>query len=604
MRLSRFVFPVVGGFVALAVILGVVGVVGCDRAREVSRVSQLWHCGMHPQVIQDHPGDCPICHMALTPLVAGAAADAGAARGDAGPAVTIDPTVVQNMGVRTAAVTRGPLHKTVRTFGLLKIPEPATHEISLKVSGWIDVLHADQEGIHVEAGQPLFELYSPELQVAAQELISAVKSEKALGAGAGEAVREQARGMIDSAKRKLRLWDVAEEDVEKIAKSDQPPKDVTFRSPIFGHVEEKMVFQGSAVQPGMKLMRIADHTKMWLDVQVYEEQFSFVKVGQAVAATIDGAPGRQFNGAINFVYPHIDHMTRTFTVRVSLDNPDFALRPGMYATAQIATRPAEDAVQVPREAVIDTGARQITFVADAAGRYTPRKVRMGMSGDDDKVQILEGLAPGETVVTSGQFLMDVESRTIEATQKLTQPGAAGLEAPAPAPAPATAPQTAPAPAAPMDMGPDHTGKAAPTVAPPTAPAASQPARVESLSLVYCPMKKADWLQTGDAVRNPFFGSQMLDCGTVKKKVTSPAAGSALEPVVRSYLEVQTALSGDKLNVGAVQALKSATDTLEGARYAELRKAAAALAAAKDVKEARTAFVPVSAAVIAAVDAGR
>lgn len=436
---------------------------------------QLWHCGMHRQVIQDHPGDCPICHMALTPIGGDSApSDKAAERKvlywwdpmlgpssiadrpgksamgmdmvpvyaeQAGPEVRIDPTVVQNMGVRTAVVMRGPLHKTVRTVGVLKLPEPGLHDVSLKVGGWIDKLYADQDGMHVVQGEPLFDLYSPDLQVAEQELIAAVKAEKSMPANVGPDVRREAHGMVESSRRKLLLWGVAEQDVDAIAKTNEPPRDVPFRSPATGHVEDKAIVQGSAVQPMTKLLRVADHTTMWLDAQVYSDQIPVVKEGQEVIATVDGVPGKTWKGTISFIYPHLDHMTRTLIARVTINNPDFELKPGMYATADINTQPVPDVIQVPREAVIDTGTRQIAFVTDGGGHFTPRAVRTGLAGDDDRVQVVEGLAPGETVVTSGQFLMDVESRTIEATQKLTvapstQAIAGQSEMPGPAAAPA------------------------------------------------------------------------------------------------------------------------------------------------------------------------
>ena len=361
-----------------------------------------------PSSISDHPGKSAM-GMEMVPVYAN----------QGGPEVQIDPALVQNMGVRTAKVTRGPLLKTVRTVGILRIPEPGMHDVALKVGGWIDKLYADQDGMHVVKGEPLFDLYSQDLQVTAQELISSVKSARAMEANASPAVRQEAQGLIESAKRKLRLWDVAEEDIEAIAKADQPPRDVPFRSPATGHIEDKMIVQGSAVQMGMKLMRVVDHTIMWLDAQVYEEQLPVVKLGQAVVASLDGVPGKSFKGTVSFMYPHVDHATRTLTVRMTLDNPGFELKPGMYATVEIKTLPSPDTIQVPREAVIDTGTRQIAFVSEGEGHFSPRQVRMGIVGDNDMVQIIEGLAPGETVVTSGQFLMDVESRTIEATQKLS-----------------------------------------------------------------------------------------------------------------------------------------------------------------------------------------
>ncbi|HWE01411.1 MAG TPA: efflux RND transporter periplasmic adaptor subunit [Tepidisphaeraceae bacterium] len=401
---------------------GLIVIVAFSRARgrdrPIALTRQLWHCGMHPQVIQDHPGDCPICHMALTPI--NAPAPPGGMSAEPGEsAVTIDPVLRQNMGVRTAAVTRGPLLLTVRTVGMLKTPEPGMHEISLKIGGWIDRLYADQEGMHVMAGDALFDLYSPDLQIAEQELMTAVMAKEALTAAASADLRRESQSLIDSSTRKLRLWGVAERDIEAIAKAKgAPPRDIPFRAPVSGHLEDKSVVQGSAVQAGMKLMRIADHSRMWLEAPIYERAFSAVKLGQEMTATIDGMPNRTFKGTISFMYPHVDHMTRTLTVRMTIDNPDFELKPGMYATAEILTRPIENAILAPREAVIDTGVRQIAFVDAGDGHFQPRDVRMGAVGDGDMVQILDGLAPGERVVTSGQFLMDVESRTIEATRKL------------------------------------------------------------------------------------------------------------------------------------------------------------------------------------------
>jgi RND family efflux transporter MFP subunit len=428
-------------------------------ADSTTRPKQLWTCGMHPQVIQDHPGFCPICHMKLTPLMSDSDDDTAIAPNgkrkilyywdpmlgpssiahapgksamgmdlvpvyedeqSAGPTVKIDPTIVQNMGVRTAEVSRGPLEKTVRTVGMLEVPEPAQYDVNLKVNGWIKKLYANQEGMHVHQGEPLFDLYSPDLQVAEEELIGAVKSLKSLDPKAPDALRSELQNLVDSAKQKLRLWDVADEDIDAVARADKAPETVPFRNPADGDVVDKMVVEGSAVQAGMKIMRIEGHAQLWLNAQVYEDDIPLVALGQTVEATVDGVPGKTYTGPITFIYPHLDHMTRTVMVRVTLDNPKHELSPGMYATVNIMTKAVSDAVWVPREAVIDTGTRQIAFVSLAQGHFEPRKVRMGVMGDDDHVQILEGLAPGETVVTSGQFLLDVESRTTEAIDKLRQ----------------------------------------------------------------------------------------------------------------------------------------------------------------------------------------
>jgi RND family efflux transporter MFP subunit len=418
-------------------------------------LKQLWTCGMHPQVIQDHPGICPICHMKLVPLKIDNQDSSGgqkkiaywwdpmlgpssisdhpgkSAMGmdlvpvyendlSAGPSVRIDPSVVQNMGVTTAPAVRGPLAVTVRAVGMLDVPEPGQHDVTLKINGFIQNLYADTEGMSVARGDVLFDLYSPDLQLAEQELIAAEQNLKALDSGTSDAVRKDAQNLVDSAKEKLRLWDIADQDIDAVAAATQAPKTLPFRSPASGHVVDKMVVAGSAVQAGMKVMRIEDHSTLWLNAEVYEDQIPMVKIGQEVRATLDGVPGKIFTGKVSFIYPHLDHMARTEIVRTVLDNPGHELKPGMYATVEIVTQPVPDAVLVPREAVIDTGTQQIAFVMDpaSAGHFIPRNVRVGISGDDDQVQIVEGLAPGDQVVTSGQFLMDVESRTTEAIEKL------------------------------------------------------------------------------------------------------------------------------------------------------------------------------------------
>jgi Cu(I)/Ag(I) efflux system membrane fusion protein/cobalt-zinc-cadmium efflux system membrane fusion protein len=414
---------------------------------------------MHPQVIQDHPGNCPICRMKLVPInmylhgdgetaapatrkilyywdpMLGPSSIAHApgksAMGmdlvpvyddeqSAGAAVRIDPTIVQNMGIRTAVVSQGPLQKTVRAVGMLEVPETAEYEINLKVNGWIRKLYANQEGMHVHKGEPLFDLYSPDIQVAEEELIGAVKSLRALDPDSSAALRSEAQRLVDSARQKLRLWDIADQDINTIANADTPPVTVPFRNPAEGHVMDKMVVEGSAVQAGMKIMRIEDHTQLWLNAEVYEDDMARLALGQQVEVTVDAQPGKIYSGPITFIFPHVDQTSRTVTARVALDNPDHDLSPGMYATANIITKPLADAVWVPREAVIDTGTQQIAFVVLDQGRFEPRRVRMGLVGDEGHTQILEGLAPGETVVTSGQFLLDVESRTTEAIEKLRQ----------------------------------------------------------------------------------------------------------------------------------------------------------------------------------------
>lgn len=422
---------------------------------------------MHPQVIRDEPGECPICHMKLTPLTVGSSGatqsttpgGSSVRAGGKGPAgeqkikywwdpmlsppyisdkpgkspmgmdlvpvyedeapsgtgIIIDPTVVQNMGVRTASVTEGRLSRTVRAVGYLDQAQPNIRDVNLLVSGWIRRLYADTEGMHVREGDPLFELYSPELQVAVEELIGARRTSSRMGDDGVS--RQSANVLYGAAVRKLELWGLGRSQIESLAKLDRPSETVTFRSPITGHVAKKSAVEGAAVKAGDQVFQIVDHSVLWVDSRVFEQDLPLVTLGQKAKATLIARPGEIFAGEVIFIHPHLDMMTRTATVRIAIPNESLRLRPGMYATVTFETEVTPKTLLVPREAVIDTGTRQVAFVALGDGHFEARQVRMGLSGADGLVQILEGLLRGEQVVTSGQFLLDSESRLREAVQK-------------------------------------------------------------------------------------------------------------------------------------------------------------------------------------------
>jgi Cu(I)/Ag(I) efflux system membrane fusion protein/cobalt-zinc-cadmium efflux system membrane fusion protein len=347
--------------------------------------------------------------MELTPLAA--------VEGHESNVVTIDPVMVQNMGVRVAEVVEGELRQDVRVVGYLQETDSARRDINLRVSGWIEKLHADAEGVSVQKGQPLFELYSPELQVAIDELIAARKSLEALPQGTDAQARQTMHTLYDAARRKLELWGLLAEQVESFSKLSKAPATVPIVSPIDGHVTQKNVYAGSAVKAGDLVLRLSDFSSMWLDAQVFERQLPLVKVGQKVKATVESQPGRVYEGEVTFLHPHIDPTTRTALVRITLANKDHSLRQGMYATVEVLVAPAAPGPLVPREAVLDTGTRRVAFISLGHGRFEPRNLKLGLTGDEGLVQVLDGLSAGDQVVTSGQFLIDSESRLKEAVQK-------------------------------------------------------------------------------------------------------------------------------------------------------------------------------------------
>ena len=376
--------------------------------------TQLWTCGMHPQVIQEEPGFCPICHMALTPL------EVEGANRQSDTAITIDPAVVQNMGVKTAIVREGALTRTVRAVGRVMEAEPNVREVNLLVSGWIRRLYADTEGMYVRKHAPLFDLYSPELYAAVEEAIrlrrSAPQSE-----------------LQAAAVRRLELWGLSGAQAERLSKLSRAPRSVTFTSPIAGVVLDKQVVEGAAVEAGESAMRIVDQSVLWIDAQVFEQHLGAIVIGQDAVAEVAALPAETFVGKVSFVHPHVDPDTRTATVRFEVDNTTMRLRPGMYATVALDVELARETLLVPREAVIDTGVRQVAFVALGGGHFEARDVTIGASDAAGTVQVLDGLVAGERVVTSGQFLLDSESRLRETVQKfLREREGSGAQVEAPA----------------------------------------------------------------------------------------------------------------------------------------------------------------------------
>lgn len=406
--------------VALAVLVGAVGGWALRGApaphahEEAGETAQLWTCGMHPQVLRREPGACPICGMALTPVRAGA--QPAAER----EVVRIDPVAVQNMGVRTAPVRRGTLTASIRAAGVLGEAEPAQHDVTPRVGGVVTQLWANTDGMHVTRDAPLFALQSPEIDAAVGELIAARRAAEVPGAA-------PAAGAVRAAvERKLARWGLGAAEVARLARLDAPPPAVTFRSPIDGHVVMKDLVQGDGVEAGKTVLRIVDHRALWLDARVYERQLGAIRIGDAVTARIDAAPQAPVTGAVTFIHPHLDPATRTATVRIAVPNPTLALRPGMFATVELGGALASDAVLVPREAVIDTGERQLAFVALPGGRFAARTLRLGDAGqgpDGPAFAVLDGLGEGDEVVVSGQFLLDAESRLREGIAKFQATGA-------------------------------------------------------------------------------------------------------------------------------------------------------------------------------------
>lgn len=365
----------------------------------------VYQCPMHPSYTSDKPGECPICGMTLEPVRLGGppAAPAAAAAGDV-PGLTsiaLTPERIQLIGVRTAIVQRSPLAGTLDLVGFVAPDESRLRRVQIRVSGWVRKLYANQTGGQVRAGQPLLAIYSPELYQTEQEyLIERGADSLATGMHAGHGGA--------AAIQRLQLLGVPDDEIRRLQRGGTAATQLVLRSAVDGTVLDRSVAEGQFVSADTPLLTVADLTRVWVMADLYEMDFTRVHVGDRARFTADALPGRAFEGRIEFVYPTVSSETRTLRARLSLANPDGALRPGMYGRVSVAGRGGA-ALSVPAEAVVNTGERAYVFLAHAGGRFEPRRVWTGLP-EGDRLQILKGVAEGDTVVSSASFLIDSESR--------------------------------------------------------------------------------------------------------------------------------------------------------------------------------------------------
>ncbi len=344
---------------------------------------------------------------APAPAAAGHVHGGASASGDIGKPVRLAAADARRIGVTYATAEVGPLAKQVRTVGQITFDETRVKTISPKIDGWVEQLYVNATGQPVAAGQPLLTIYSPMLVSAQEELLLAKRLESDVSGASGDA-RQNASDLLASARRRLAYWDIPESQIAEIEQSGQVQKTLTLRAPAGGYVLEKNVLAGQKIMAGDALYKVADLSTVWVEGEVFEQDIATVRVGQAVHADFDALPDEHRLGRISYIYPTLDPQTRTVRVRVVLPNGDLRLKPGMYATILIAGTERANVLTVPRSAVLATGERSIIFVRDANGSLSPREVSVG-AANDERVEILGGLSPGETVVSSATFLVDAES---------------------------------------------------------------------------------------------------------------------------------------------------------------------------------------------------
>jgi Cu(I)/Ag(I) efflux system membrane fusion protein len=335
--------------------------------------------------------------------------------------VKLSPDRVQMLGVRTEAAMLHEIARTVRAVGTIQVDERRLATVAPRFEGWIEKLHVNAVGQSIARGEPLMEIYSPELVAVQQEYLIAARALEASRASGSES-RAAMQRLRDATLARLRYWNIEERDLAGVLKAGKPRPTLTLRAPVSGVVLDKPAVQGMRFMPGEMLYRIADLSRLWIIAEVFEQDLAPIRVGQAAKIAVNAYPGRAFEGRVAFIYPTLKAETRTARVRVELPNPEDLLKPDMYVSVELAAGEPRKVVAVPDSAVLDSGTRQVVLVERGEGRYEPRQVRIGTRADDH-VEVLDGLREGEKVVVRANFLIDSESNLKAALSGLSSPPA-------------------------------------------------------------------------------------------------------------------------------------------------------------------------------------
>jgi len=449
--------------VLAAAILALAGLAApaCRRSADAPGASAggarlQYHCPMHPAYVSDKPGDCKICGMKLVPITAGPSpgerkvlfyrspmnpgvrSDTPAKDSmgmdfvpvyadevETGPAVdgrvaiTLSPERRQLLGIRTEAVEKTSLKRSIRTVGRVAVDERRLHHIHTKYEGYVEHLHVDFTGKFVRRGEPLLSLYSPELVATQQEYLLAYRAQQRLGSSGIASVAQGGVDLLEAARQRLLFWDIRPADIASLEKSGQVMRTLDLYSDISGYVVQKMAFHGMRVTPADTLFDIADLSQLWVLADVYESDLPSVRIGMEGELSVPYLPGKTWKGPVTYIAPTVEEKTRTIKVRVEVDNADGTLKPDMYADVFLQTDLGEGPV-VPESAVINAGDRRLVFLDLGEGRYQPREVRLGVKTEQGW-QVLSGVKEGERVVTAANFLLDSESSLKAALSSMQTP---------------------------------------------------------------------------------------------------------------------------------------------------------------------------------------
>jgi membrane fusion protein, copper/silver efflux system len=365
-----------------------------------------WVDPMHPWYKSDKPGIAPDCNMKLVPVYAG---EEKKYEGKSAPGTVAIPEEKRKlMGVELGAAQYETVEDAIHAAARVTLDETKIAKVQTKIEGWIDEVYVDFTGKHVEKGDPLVSVYSPEALATQQEYLLAIKAQRSMQSSPVHEMMGASENLVAAARKRLELWDISPEQIDEIAHFNRTLKNLTLHSPISGFVTERNAWPKGRVTPDMTLYTIADLSTVWVIADVFEYEAAAVKLGAPAAMTLAYLPGRVFHGRVSYILPQVDPVTRTLKVRVQFDNPGYTLKPEMYGDVELRTGGARRLV-VPESAVLNSGDRQVVFVDRGDGSFETREVKVG-AGAEGKVEILSGLKPVERIVTSGNFLIDSESR--------------------------------------------------------------------------------------------------------------------------------------------------------------------------------------------------